>query len=313
MEQKVLTHLTAQIVQGAIEYTINGFFVAKSISWKSTRTAEFYQDELGLFTHFLDTQGVNMLSELDTDIIRRYLLSLSERRNPGGVHASYRAIRSWLNWCWLEYEPDWKNPILKVEQPKLNQEPLPGLSDSDFWRMVDTCKDDRLDIRDKAVMLALYDTGIRASELTALDIGDLDLNSMALIIRHGKGDKLRIVPFQNTTRQAIKRYLKNRMDNDIKAPLFTAQEGNRLTFWGLREIIRRRAALIDIPAPGLHDFRRAAGRELNNNGMGIYDIARMLGHSSTRVTERYIRLEDKMLAQKFAHASPVEKSKRKKR
>lgn len=266
METKILNHLTAQIVQGTIQFTLSGFFVAKSITWKSERTREFYQEELGLFTRFLETQGVNMLAELDADTIRRFLAILAERRNPGGVTAMYRAIRSWLNWCWLEYEPDWKNPILRVKPPKLNQEPLPGLSDADFWLLIDTCKAaELLDLRDKAIMLVLYDTGIRASELTSLDLNDLQLNDMCLIIRHGKGDKFRVLPFQDTTRQAIKRYLKTRSEQEPDLPLFVTDENTRLTFWGLREIIRRRARAAGINTPGLHDFRRAAGRELNNN------------------------------------------------
>ncbi len=309
----IQTKTLYQVVAGSISYCLTGFYTAKRITWKSDRTEHFYRDELGLFARFLENQGVIHLNELTPETIRLYLLSLRERRNPGGIHVAFRAIRSWLNWSWMEYEPDWKNPILKIEPPKLNNQPLPGLPEADFWRMVETCKDGRLDIRDRAVLMILFETGIRASELIALNVGDVNINQMFTIIRHGKGDKYRITPFQVTTKRAINRMLKIRADFQDGDPLFQTDEGGRLSFWGLREIIRRRALRAGIETPGLHDFRRATGRSLNDNGMGIYDISQILGHSSTKVTERYIRLEDKKLAEKFARTSPVEKSRKSRR
>ena len=67
----------------------------------SKRTIEFYSDELRYFCEFLDEMGIHKIDELNADIVRMYLLAFSERRNRGGVHAAYRAVKAMLNWWGL--------------------------------------------------------------------------------------------------------------------------------------------------------------------------------------------------------------------
>jgi len=72
-------------------------------------------------------------------------------------------------------------------------------------------------------------------------------------------------------------------------PLFTSNQGDRLTYWGLRQIIRRRAAQAGIPEPGLHDFRRAFCLSQLQTGVPETTIARLMGHTTTRLIARYAR------------------------
>lgn len=104
METDKLGHMTLQILAGAIHHAVTAFLVDRQSRNLSNNTLTHYRQELDFFTDFLDTQGVTMLQDLTADDIRRYLVVLSEKRNGGGCHAAYRAIRALLVWAWEEYD-----------------------------------------------------------------------------------------------------------------------------------------------------------------------------------------------------------------
>jgi len=158
-------------------------------------TLAFYRNGLALFLNFCDTQVIKTLDELTPDSLRQYLFSLeSSGHNPGGIHAYFRAVRTFLNWWEQEYEPEgWKNPIRKVKAPKLAQELLQPVSRDDFESLLATCdKDTWHGARDRAIFLTLLDSGLRASELTALNLTDLESSTGTLEVRRGKGRKPRV-------------------------------------------------------------------------------------------------------------------------
>jgi len=152
----------------------------------------------------------------------------------------------------------------------------------------------------------LYDSGIRKSELVALDFGDIDLKSGAVQIRSGKGNKDRTVYLGNRARRELIRFLRYRGQLVPASPLWTTQTGERLTDSGLRQIIRRRAVAASIPAPGLHDFRRAFALESLRNGMDLVTLARLMGHTSLTVLQRYLRLVQDDLQRSHERTSPAD-------
>ena len=307
MQTKVIDPLTRQIVYGTYQSTVNAFLIDRRSRGLSHRTIQFYQDELRYFSHYLDTVGVQMMDELTPDTIRRYLLALSERRNSGGCHAAYRAIKALLNWFDFEYEPvGWKNPMRKVQSPELKTKPQPGISIPDFQKLLDGCITEFAD-RDKAILLALIDTGLRGSEFVSLDFGDVDIQTGALKVRHGKGDKMRTVYMGKKTMRALRKYLKSRSELKPSSPLFASDENDRLTFSGLRQIVRRRADAVGVQEPGLHDFRRAFALQCLRNGMSLITVSRLLGHSNISVTQRYICQDESDLALAHQNASPVDR------
>jgi site-specific recombinase XerC len=117
--------------------------------------------------------------------------------------------------------------------PRVVAQPLPRISLEDVKRMVDVCFTDLAD-RDRAILLTQVDTGARRAELVALDVGDVDLANGEVMIRHGKGDKFRLVWMGERCRKAVKRYLKCRKTLTPCSPLFATYEEDRLTFSGLR-------------------------------------------------------------------------------
>lgn len=195
----------------------------------------------------------------------------------------------------------------KVKPPKVPFHPLPGVAIDDVKKLIATCST-TLALRDKAILLCLLDTGARASEFLDLNLKDVDLTAGAVRIEHGKGDKSRTVFLGSISRRALRKYLKEREDLRPNSPLWTTDEGERLKFSGLRQVIERRASAAGIQTPGLHDFRRSFAITMLRNGVDLQTISRLLGHASLSVTERYLAQETNDLAEGHRKGSPVDNS-----
>jgi len=127
--------------------------------------------------------------------LREYLLEFEiEGHNPGGCHAAYRTVKTFLRWWENEVEPkDWTNPIRKVKAPKMSIEPLDPVDIEAVKGMMEVCPNNLTGLRDKAMMLFLLDTGVRASELVAINLEDVDPSTGEVLVRVGKGRKPRTV------------------------------------------------------------------------------------------------------------------------
>ena len=304
-------HMILEVVSGTIPHAIGQFILERRTRNLSHHTLRFYKDELYLFVDYLGDQGVELLSELTPETIRGYLLHLAGRRNGGGCHAAFRAIRALLLWAWEEYELPGRNPISRVAAPKQRKDVLPGVPLEDVARMVKACSGDRLARRDASVLLTLLDTGVRAGELIALDIGDLALANGTITVRHGKGDKQRTVYAGRTTRKALRAYLNTRMEAKKDEPLFITIHGERLTIPGLRRMLEKRAGQAGIKAPSLHSFRRCFALEALRNGVDVFSLQELLGHSDLSVLKRYLKQTDQDLHAAHVRGSPVERMQRK--
>jgi len=135
--------------------------------------------------------------------------------------------------------------------------------------------------------LTLVETGVRATELLNIDIADIDFIESSILIRQGKGRKPRTVFFGRTARKQLRAYLKIRNNN--KGALFTTKELDRLTYNGLREVVRRLSKKAGLEEPVLHDFRRTFAIECLGKGIDLQTIAKLMGHTSLHVISRYLK------------------------
>lgn len=289
-----------------LETMIQAFLIAKRSEALSIRTLEFYRDKLRKFVDFCDTQAITMIDQIDAGALRLFLTWLEDRgHTEGGRHAYYRSVKAFLKWWDIEYDPiDWVNPIKKVKAPKLPQELLDPADIDVIRAMLDTCRSDSFtDIRDKAVILTLMDTGCRARELLGLTLDHMDPTGR-VTIRQGKGKKDRIVFLGKKTQRAVRSYLRGRRDGEDS--LWVTNSGTPLTYAGLRQIMRRRARYARVRAPSLHSFRRYFAITCLRNGMDVYTLRRLMGHSSLKVLDRYLKQDDDDLRDGHVGAGPVD-------
>ena len=188
----------------------------------------------------------------------------------------------------------------------MDLEPLEPAGLDDISRLIKACKSDTFwDIRDKAILLFLIDTGVRARECTGLDLQDVDVISGEINIRHGKGGKPRTVFIGQKARRALRAYLKKRGDK-IPLALWITEDRERLSYGGLRGLVTRRAELAGIQAPALHSFRRAFAISMLRAGTDLITLARLLGHSDLTVLQRYLKQIPDDLKTAHVKGSPVE-------
>jgi len=303
------TQNTLRILQKpVVDRELEAFLIDRRARGLSPQSVRYYSQKLDHLRDYLASQGVYSVEGITAPLLRRFLLEFSQTHNAGGVHAVYRAIKAFLRWYEMEMEPDhWKNPMPKVKAPKVGQDPLEPVPLDDLKAMLATCTGKSLsDVRDKAVMLVLLDTGVRASELTALNVGDVTLRTGTVIVRHGKGNKFRTVFLGNKGRRALASYLRRRKDLNDGDPLFATSLGGRLKYSGLRDIIKRRADRAEIEAPSLHSFRRAFALACLRNHVDIYSLQRLMGHSDLSVLRRYLAQTEDDLRQAHERGGPVD-------
>jgi len=285
---------------------VTGFLVDRQARGLSTRTVEYYADELRSLQTYLEAHGVCDLSTLTASHLRQYLIDLAKRRNPGGVHCAYRAARAFLRWAWCEYNLDAPSPIDRVKPPRLSSEPLQPLPLSDLKAMLTTCERRTwAGDRDRALLLCLLDTGARASEFVALNVDDVNLSTGSVIIRKGKGGKARVAFLGAVARRELLRWLRFR--GDAPGALWTTTDGRRLAYEGLRKLVTRRAQAAGVPVPSLHSFRRAFCLAMLRGGADLVSLSRIMGHADVSLIARYARQVQDDLAAAHVKAGPVDR------
>lgn len=291
--------------QTYIPILIKSFLTDRKASGLTPGTLKFYKEKLSIFTNYCEAQAITQLEQVTPDLLRRFLLAMSEKHKPGGTHAIFRSLKALLRWVdFEEIAPDWRNPISHVKAPKVAQEPIEPVPLEDVSAMLKTCRENLAGKRDTAMLLMLLDTGARAGELLALDLSDVEMDSV--LIRKGKGRKPRYVYIGRKTRRALRAYLKLRHD---RCPaLWVSIQGERLTYDGLRAILTRRAmdtGLESVPSP--HDFRRQFALSMLRNGSDVFSLQKLMGHTGLQVLRRYLAQTDDDTRAAHALASPVDR------
>jgi integrase/recombinase XerC len=184
-------------------------------------------------------------------------------------------------------------PIKRTRLPKdISPEQADALVDAE---MGDT------PLRDQAVLELLYGAGLRASEVVAANLVDLDLNSRMLKVR-GKGRKERIVVFGQPAAEAIERYMG--AERAVGEPLFSGRCG-RLSTRTVQRIVERRRAMLGLPADtSPHSLRHSFATHLLNGGADLKTVQQLLGHESLGTTQVYTSVSVERLRDVIAKKHP---------
>ena len=285
---------------------IEGFLVDRKAQNMSKGTIEFYRKKIKYFFEFCEKQSVTQISQITPNLLREFLLYLETAgHNAGGCHAAFRTVRTFLRWYECEAEPEnWKNPIRKVKAPKMSIEPLDPVDIEAVKAMMEVCSHNLTGQRDKAIMLFLLDTGVRASELVSINLEDVNPITGDILVRVGKGRKPRTVYLGSKSRKALRAYLKLRQDSSNA--LWVTDEGERITYWGVKMIMRRRANQARVVTPELHAFRRWFALSCLRAGMNVYSLQELMGHADLQVLRRYLKQTDQDLKDFHNRVNPVD-------
>lgn len=156
-------------------------------------------------------------------------------------------------------------------------------------------------LRDRVLLLFLYNTRARVQETADLRVGQLDLEGSLRVRLHGKGDKWRVCPLWHETAQQLRNLLAQRANSPPEASVFCASNGRPLTRFGIYKIVRRHARILDRSGPKMHIrnisphvFRHTAAVHLLESGVEVNVIRGWLGHVSLETTNRYAEINTPM-------------------
>lgn len=260
-------------------------------------TLQFYKSKLSVFFQWCDQRGIRTIEDITAHEIRRFLVDIHRRKLSSQYQNNLaRAIRAFLNYC-VRDEMLEKSPFVRVQMPKLEKKIISALSPADIKAVLQSCDCER----DRALCLFLLDSGVRASELAALNVSDVDLLSGVVTVRAGKGQKGRTTYIGAKTRKQVKRYFIERGQIKPHEPVFTALlSGERLTVHGLVQLMARLRARSGVTGCTCHTFRRTFAITCLRNGMNVYVLARLMGHADITILRQYLAfVEDDLMG---AHA-----------
>jgi integrase len=166
------------------------------------------------------------------------------------------------------------------------------VGDEEVQALIGQCDDSLTGSRDRAILLLLFTSGLRADELCSLDVDAFDLDGKRVLV-DGKGDKVAYVPLHPAAIEAIRQYLALR--GDQAGPLFYSAKkggtlsGRRLTRRGLNHILSVLAEQAGIEAITSHDGRRKVASDLLDRQVDIATVQAILRHSDPKTTARYDR------------------------
>jgi integrase/recombinase XerD len=304
--QEVNQRLNTYLQDDYLLVWVEAFLIDRKAQNMSKGTLGYYQCKLKNFTDFCESKAVKSIMQITPSLLREYLLEFEIMgHNPGGCHAAYRTVKTFMRWWENEVEPkDWSNPIRKVKAPKMNIQPLDPVDIENVKAMMKVCLNNLTGLRDTAMMLFLLDTGVRASELVSINLEDVNPTTGDVLVRVGKGRKPRTVYLGSRSRKALRAYLKIR--KDICDALWITYEEERLTFWGVKSLMIRRANQAHVRTPQLHAFRRWFALSCLRAGMNVYSLQELMGHADLQVLKRYLKQTNQDIRDAHFRASPVE-------
>ena len=282
-----------------------GFLLQKSVEGLSPRTLETYEHQLHHLAKFLGDPDITSITTHDLKRFFHYLRTeyTPPRWNGTSTPLSGRTLRNYWIVCrsfytWAEAELGVPDAIDGIAAPKPNTTQVEPFTQEEVKAMLKaTCN-----LRDHSILLVLLDTGIRARELCALRIADVDLQTGKMHVRR-KGKKERHCYVGNVTRRSLWKYTDSR---DPREPLFSTQQGRALNIHWLWRLVNQIGKRANVSGARPHRFRHTFAVQFLRNGGDIFTLQMLLGHSSLEMVKHYAKLAAIDAEQAHRRASPAD-------
>lgn len=292
-----------------LETCLEMFALHQEASRHTPRTQEFYRYTLGGFLSFLEGEGIDIPEDIESRHIRKFIVAKQRQGcKDTTVHGYARAIKTFCNFLVVEgFLED--SPMRKVTMPKLEKKIHPPFAREDVEKLLKACQGP-LALRDKAIILCLLDSGLRASEFLSLNVGDVDRDGMVKVM--GKGQKERFVRLGARARKAMLRYLSDRGPTKPGDVLWMGVRG-RLTRGGLQQRLRKLGKLAGVEDCHPHKFRRTFALWSARSGIDAHHLRLLLGHETLEMAKLYLDMVKEDVEEAHKQASPVDRFLSKKR
>jgi integrase/recombinase XerC len=276
---------------------------------RSELTVARYERSLRDFESYFKGMDASMTwTTIDADVVRNWLETLVDKGHKAtSVNADLSALRSFYRFA-LSRKLVERDPVHGLTGPK-KQKPLPQfMRENEMDKLLDQeeWSDTYKDVRARTIILLLYETGIRRSELTGLNDHDIDFEARQLKVT-GKRDKQRIVPFGEELATELQRYIEVR-DQEMEkksAALFLNKHGERMTGCQVYSIVREELSKVTtMKKRSPHVLRHTFATAMLNHEAGLESVRLLLGHESLETTEIYTHTTFEQLKRVYKDAHP---------
>lgn len=272
----------------------------------SPHTLRAYQKDLEIFSEFVNTSP----EKIDPVDVRGFIAQqISSGLSKTTAGRRLAAVRSFFRFLHREGYVK-SNPAKVINTPRKPKTLPKFLTVDDVFNLIEKPEGIGFMVaRDRAILELLYSSGIRVSELSGLDMGDINLRD-GLVKVKGKGKKERIVPIGAKAIDAIRSYLIERMLLKKRdAALFLNRRGSRLTERSIRRLVVKYARMVLLDGRiGPHTLRHTFATHLLQAGADLRTIQELLGHSSLSTTQKYTHLDITHLVDVYDRAHPLARS-----
>jgi len=274
----------------------------------SKNTLESYGRDIKQFFHYLKDNDCSIFNVNKTNIIAYLIFLQKSGKATSSISRSLAALRSFYQYIFINKYIE-KNPTLNLESPKIEKK-LPQILSINqvdlLLRQPD--KVDPKGNRDQCMLELLYATGIRVSELVALNLDDININ-LGFIKCSGKGTNDRVIPIGNMASKALSQYIYTYrgvlIREDSENALFINFHGKRLTRQGFWKIIKyyTKMSKIDVDITP-HTLRHCFAAHLLENGADLKSVQEMLGHSDISTTQVYAQINKSKIKEVYKKTHP---------
>lgn len=259
-------------------------------------TIEAYRQDLNKFAQYLQEDLVTGIDQINAEHFSNYLQKLHKAGLAiASINRNYASIKGLVDFMLREKMLSYDFTI-GVVPPKLGLRLPKALTIDQINRILEMQpNDDIKGMRNSAILEFMYATGSRISEVTELDLDDLDIDNRIVKLR-GKGDKERFVPVGEYAASAISKYLVqarpalSSSKTSAPAALFRNLRGGRLTRQGIWGLIKEAADRAGVQGVSPHSFRHSFATHLLEGGADIRTVQELLGHASVATTQIYTKV-----------------------
>jgi integrase/recombinase XerC len=286
----------------------------------SENTIKSYTHDIELFFKFLSSQNIKItaIQNLTLNDFRMYFsFRITERKNKASSNA--RAISSLKSFfSFLEKSNIVSSSeIQKIKFPKLPKTLPKALKENEIVELIENFEEQEIEnswesLRNKALVTLIYSAGLRISEALSLNKKDFHKNTFFLKIK-GKGSKERFVPLLEKAKEEMSEYI-NSLDISLLPdyPVFIngkrdkkTGKPKRLTAREVQKIIQNSRERLNLPKfTTPHALRHSFATHIIENGGNIRNVQSLLGHSSLSTTQKYVKVDEKLLAEAYKKFHP---------
>lgn len=274
----------------------------------SSNTVSSYSFDICDFTKFIRGLG-KIFKDIKVDDVKSWILDLTERQiGKRSIKRKMSSLKSFYAWMYLQKKVD-SDPFEYVHSPKATHA-LPDFfseKEIDSLLAANEKRTDKLKDRDQALLMLMFASGLRASEVVNLTFNQVDFDSRIMKVS-GKGNKDRLVPFTNSAKEAMLNYInglrKDLLKKDTKY-IFLNFQGNKMTVRGLEYIldeIEAKTGLYGKIHP--HMLRHSFATKMLNRGADLRTIQELLGHSSIETTSIYTHVAYENMKETYEKTFP---------